>query len=184
MAFDIGVIFTQWEMAGVFEFLLPFLLIFAIVFGILTTTNIISKQKGLHVIIAVIIGLMSVWAFNSLGFTLGQFLMELFPRFAVGISVILVLMILIGLFITDEHRKYWFWGLGAIGFIVAIIVITQTFDRFTGFSFGSNYGEYVGWIIGAVLLLGLIIAVAASGGGGGGGGGTPGAVSATFTPIR
>ena len=184
MVFDIGVIFTQWEAAGVFEFLLPFLLIFSIVFGILTTTNILSKQKGLHIIIAVIIGLMSVWAFNSLGFTLGQFLTELFPRFAVGLSVLLVIMILIGLFVPDNDKKYWLWGLGAIGFIIAIVVITQTFDRFTGFSFGSNYGDYVGWIIGAVILLGLIIAVAVSGGDGGGGGHPKPAVPVVLSPWR
>ncbi len=55
MVFNIGDIFLQWQMAGIFEFLLPALLIFAIVYGILNTTNIITKEKSIQIIISIII---------------------------------------------------------------------------------------------------------------------------------
>ena len=163
MPVDIGTIILQWQNAGVYDFLLPFLLVFAIVFGILSATNIIGGQRGLHVIIALVIGFMAVGYNYSTELSFSQFLQILFPKLAIGLAVLLALLILVGLFIPDDERKYWGWGLGALGVIVAIIIIAQSFERFGWYNSGF-YGDYVGWIIGAVLLLGIIIAVAASGG--------------------
>lgn len=159
---DIGMIFAQWQSAGVYDYLLPFLLVFAIVFGILTTTNILGKQKGIHVIIAVIVGLMAVGYSSTLSYSLGQFLQTLFPRLGIGLAVLVALMILVGLFVPHDEKRFWLWGLGAIGFIIGIVIITQTFDSLSFLSF-SSYSDYVGWIIGGILILGLIIAVAAGG---------------------
>lgn len=160
---DLGSIFAQWQSAGVYEFLLPFLLIFAVVFGILTATHIFGKtQKGINLIVAVIIGLMAVGYSSSLGYSLGQFLQTLFPRLGIGLAVILAILILIGLFVPDDERRFWMWGLGAIGFIIAIVIVVQTFDALSFFSYGS-YSDYLGWIVGGILIVGLIIAVAASG---------------------
>ncbi|MBI2632538.1 hypothetical protein HYW75_06030, partial [Candidatus Pacearchaeota archaeon] len=60
MVFDIGTVIAQWQTAGIYDFLLPFLLIFAIVLGILRSTSIIGGNRGLHIIIALVIGLMAV----------------------------------------------------------------------------------------------------------------------------
>ncbi len=157
MVVDIGTLLSQWEAAGVYDFLLPFLLIFAVVFGILTTTNILGNNKGIHVIIAFVIGLLAL----RLTFV-SRFFAEVFPRLGVGLAVILVLVILIGLFVPEDERRYWLWGLGAIAFIIAIVVISKSFEQYGWFSSGY-YGDYVGWIVGGVLVIGLIIAVAASG---------------------
>ncbi len=159
---DIGSVLTQWQTGGVFEFLLPFLLVFAVVFGILTTTHILGKNRAIHVIIAFVIGLMAIGYSNTMGFSLGQFMQTLFPRLGVGISIIVAILILVGLFIPDDNIKYWMWGLSAIGFVIAIIIVAQTFDALSFFSF-SSASDFVGWIVGGVLLIGLIIAVATSG---------------------
>lgn len=159
---DIGTILTQWQSAGVYQFVLPFLLVFAIVFGILTTTNILGKNKGIHVIIALVIGLMSIGYSSSLGFSLGDFLQTLFPRLGIGLAVLVAVMVLVGLFVSDDERKYWLWGLGAIGIIIALVIISQTFDALSFFSF-SGYSDNIGWIVGGILVVGTIIAVAASG---------------------
>jgi hypothetical protein len=162
MAFNIYDVFLQWESAGIFEFLLPALLIFALVYGILNTTSIISREKNIQIIIAIIIALIAVGYTSTMGFSLGMFLMELFPRLAVGLSIVLALLILIGLFVPGDERRFWLYGLGAISFIIAIVIVTKSFERF-GWIGGGYYGDYVGWIIGAVLVVGLIIAVASSG---------------------
>lgn len=164
MPIDIGTVILQWQNAGVYDFVLPFLLVFAIVFGILSSTNILGSQKGLHVIIAVVVGLMAVGYNYSTSLSFSQFLQILFPKLAIGLAVLLALLILIGLFVPEDERRYWLWGLGAIGVIIAIVIIAQSFERFGWYSTGF-YSDYVGWIIGAVLLIGIIIAVAASGGG-------------------
>lgn len=157
-AITIADILAQWDSVGVFDFLLPFLLVFALVYGILTATNLLGGQKPLNVVIALAIGFMALrLPYVSIFFS------EIFPRLGVGIVILLVLFLLAGLFIPADERRFWMWGFGAIAFIIFIVVISQSFDQFSWYS-GGIYEEYIGLIIGAVLIIGLIIAVAASGG--------------------
>ena len=162
MAFDIGTVIAQWQTAGIYDFLLPFLLIFAIVLGILRSTNIIGGNKGLHIIIALVIGLMATSYNYSSGLLLSDFLRELFPRLGLGLAVLVALLILVGLFISDEAMKKWAqYVLMGVGVVIFLIVILKSFERY-GF-YSTNFGNYAGWIIGGILVIGVIIAVAVSG---------------------
>lgn len=157
---SIADLFFQWETLGVFDYLLPFLLVFAIVFGILSTTKVLGHNKGILVIIALVIGLMSLrWQFF-----LSDFLSELFPRLGIGIAVLLTILILVGLFINEKEQKYWGYGLAALGFIIALVVLQQTGNRL-GWTWIGTGSDNIGFIILAILIIGIIIAVAASGGG-------------------
>lgn len=159
MVMSIDMIIYQLEGAGIFNFLLPFLLVFALVYGILTATNMIGHNKGVSVVIALVVGLMSI----RLGF-MQAFFAEMFPRLGIGLSILLALMILVGLFIPNDERRYWMWGFGAIGAVILIIIMVQSFDVLGLIGMGGGYwSDYVGYIIGAVLLIGVIIAVATSG---------------------
>ncbi len=159
MVYNIQDLLYIWESYGVFDILLPFLLVFAIVFGILNFTNIFGGNKGINVIIALVIGMLAV---RFPFFT--QFYQEIFPRLGVGLAVLIVVVILIGIFIPEEHKPYYFWGFAAIAFIIALVAIYQTFDilGWTGFGIFSGEGT-VAWIILAIIFIGLIIAVATSG---------------------
>ena len=95
MAFTIADILNQWQTAGVFDYILPFLLIFSVVFGILASTNILGKQKGVNVIVSLVVGLLAL----RLGFV-QLFFAQIFPRLGVGIGVILALLILAVLFVN------------------------------------------------------------------------------------
>lgn len=156
MVFTIADVLNQWQSIGVFSLLLPWLLVFAVVFGILNTTRILGSHKGVQAIIGVVIASLSL-QYNYLG----DFLSVLAPNLGVGISVILAIMICVGLFIPKDERRYWLWGLGAIAFVVVVVIITDTFSTL-GYT-SIIYSDYAGYIIGAVLLIGLIIAVAAGG---------------------
>jgi uncharacterized membrane protein YGL010W len=159
MAFTIADILTQWQSAGVFDYILPFLLIFSVVFGILASTNILGNKKGVNVIIALVVGLLAL----RLGFV-QMFFAEVFPRLGVGLAVILALVIMTGLFINDDEVRYWMWGISGVGVIIWIIVLVGSFETTGWFgTYGGFIGDYAGLIIGAVLLIGVIIAVAASG---------------------
>jgi len=158
MVFTIGEVLNQWQTAGVFDYVLPFLLIFSVVFGILASTNILGNKKGVNVIVSLVIGLLAL----RLGFV-QVFFAQIFPRLGVGIAVILALLIMTGLFINSKEAKYWMWGLATIAVIIWIIVIVGSFESAGWFGlYGGYIGDYAGLIIGAVLLIGVIIAVVAS----------------------
>jgi hypothetical protein len=151
-------ILYQWEAMGVFDFILPFLLVFAIVFGILSATKFMGDNRAVYVIIAVVIGLLSL----RYQYFFSSFLAELFPRLGIGLAIIMTLLILVGLFIAKDESRYWGYGLAAIGFIIALVIVMQTFDAL---GYGSIWmgSDAVGFIILALLIVGIIIAVAVSG---------------------
>ncbi|MEK6906732.1 MAG: hypothetical protein AABW81_03855 [Nanoarchaeota archaeon] len=116
----IGDMLATWEQEGFFAYILPFLLIFALVFGILNQIKLFKDSKGINGIIALVVGLM------ALQFELvPQFFAEIFPRMGVGLAILLVLLILAGLFIDPEKGALMYTLLG-IGTIIAIIVFVQT----------------------------------------------------------
>ena len=148
---------AEWEAFGVFDFVLPFLLIFAIVFGILSTTNVFGPNRGVHLIIALVIGILSLRVYF-----VQEFFREIFPRAAIALSVILVAVILTAMFIPEEHKAGWAIGFYSLGGLAAVIVIFNSFSS-VGF-FGSNWWyEWGSMIIGALLVIGVIVAIAVSG---------------------
>ncbi len=154
MVFSIEQLFYQWEAIGVFQWVLPFLLIFAVVFGVLSATHILGGNKGVHVVIALAIGLLAL----RLGFV-QAFFTELFPRFAIGLAVLLIVVIFVGLFMPKEHMQGWYIGLAVLGVIIGVGVIIATFDTFAWFD-SFFWQEYWGVIIGGVILLLLIVFMA------------------------
>lgn len=159
---DIGNILAQWQASGVFSYVLPFLLIFALTFGLLCRINLFSVKKDgvdapnrpINAIIALSVALMALqFDFVSLFFS------EIFPRFGVALSIILVILILGGLFMP-LNIKGFSWGLIAVVFVIIGIVIFSSLESFgynAGYWFRNNLGSLLGWAV----LIGLIIAVVA-----------------------
>ena len=106
-------LFYQLQGSGVYEYILPFLLIFAITFAILEKTQVLGKdKKNINVIVSVIIGLIFVTQF-SLVYTLNNFL----PKISLYIVVAVMAMILFGIFGAKVHE-----GLGSLGLLIAAVV--------------------------------------------------------------
>ena len=152
-------ILQSWQRVGVFDVLLPFLLIFAVVFGITTWINLFGKNKGVNVILAVVIGLMSVRVDY-----VAKFFSEIFPRLGVGLAVVLSLVILAGMFINDDEKKFWAYAFASVAFVAWIISVAGSFGAISEFRFASTVSEYASFIIGIVAVIGLIIAVSVAGG--------------------
>lgn len=155
MAFTIPELLMRWEAVGVFDYVLPFLLIFAIIFGILTSTNVLSGNKGVNVLIALIIGLLAL----RLDFV-QLFFIEVFPRLGVGLAAFVVILILVGAFIPEgQARTIMFWVFLAVGAVIAIIVLGGSFSAY-GWLDSLMDSDLIVWVVSAALLIGVIVVIA------------------------
>jgi len=119
-----------WEQIGIFSYVVPFLLVFAIVFGILSSTRMFGENKGVNAVISMSVGLL------ALQFDLvPSFFSLIFPYAAIGLSVLLVALILMGLFVTG-NEKSWFIAFFIIGALIALIVVLSAL---------SSYQWWGGW---------------------------------------
>ncbi|MDP2672378.1 MAG: hypothetical protein Q8O84_01035 [Nanoarchaeota archaeon] len=157
-----GNILAQWQAAGVFSYALPLLLIFALTFGLLTRVGLFTTKEGaenkpnksINAIIALSVALMALqFDFVSVFFS------EIFPRFGVALSIILVIIILGGLFMPTNNKAFT-WVLILVVMVIIGIVVFQSFES-AGYNFGSWWrnNDLIGWIV----LVGLFIAVVAGG---------------------
>jgi len=138
----------QLDKIGFFSYVLPFLLIFAFVYAILSKIPTFVDNKGSVFIVSVAIG------FLSLQFGLvTRFFAVIFPQLGVGLSILLAALILAGVFVQGDSKNYqWiFFGLGALIFIIIVITSLSDFN----FSNGFWWQEY-----GALSIVVLFIVVA------------------------
>lgn len=151
----IGDILYDWADFGVFAYLLPFLMIFAIVFGILNKTTLLGENKGVQATIALAVGLMALQFDYVAGFYA-----SIFPYAGMGIAILLIAMIFIGA-VSDKLPKNFNWVWVAIGAIIFIIILITSLSDMQWIG-GLGYGWVESWpaiLAGFILLLlmGLVV---------------------------
>ena len=151
----LGDFLSKWEQAGFFSYLLPFLLIFALVFGILTRTNLFKDNKVVNGIIALAVALMAL-QFSFVP----AFFSQIFPRLGVALSIILGIMIIVGLFMDPDSKFVNFFLLG-IGVITIGAVLIQSAGA-VGWSSGTWWQDNWQLIVGAVFLFILVAVIIGS----------------------
>ncbi len=148
----IGDILSNLQQLGFFDYLLPFLIIFSIVYGILSKAQIFGQNKSINAIISLSIGLMAL----QFGIV-SSFFSEIFPRLGIGLSIILVILVLTGLFRSSDDSHWQNYILLATGLIIGVVILIQSAGSF-GFDSGSWW--YYNWptmII--ILIVGVLIAL-------------------------
>ncbi len=151
--------------------ILPFLLVFTLLFAILEKTKILGDgKKQINAITSLVIGLIVI----SYSYAVGV-ISKLMPFLAVSAVVILVFMILMG-FVTGSGElkpglKITFGILVGLGLIIAVLWATGTLgyvysNLFTGSSAGSIWTNvlFIALIGGAIA---LVLSTSKGGGGGG-----------------
>jgi hypothetical protein len=156
-----GEILAKWQEIGVFSYILPLLLIFALIFGILTKMSLLGDNKAVNAIISLAVGLMSL-QFDFVP----RFFAEIFPRLGIGLAILLVLLILTGLFWSNEDSQTaWFkFVLLTAGFIIVVAVVINTAGSL---GWSAGYWWQDNWVSVLFLILMLVLAgwlVASSGG--------------------
>jgi len=148
---------NDWANAGVFSYVLPFLLVFAFVFGLLSKIEILGKNKGVNMIIALAVGGLSL-----VGDYVPRFFQTIFPNLGMAISILLAAVILGGLMIKDEEMewiKYIIFGVGALAFLVVV------FSSLSDFNFVGNYfwQDYGSTLVVLALVIGVIVFITVAG---------------------
>lgn len=159
-------ILNQW---GIFSYVIPFLLIFAVIFAILQKSRILGDNQGVGVIVAASVGLLAL-QFDFVS----KFFAIIFPRFGIGISIFIVLIIMIGFFFPEGNPE---GGGKWIGWVVGVGVAVwslSAWDQWSGSSgFGGWFVENLWGIIVLAILITVMILVGRSGKGDKVSGGTP-----------
>lgn len=153
----LGDLLSKWEQAGFFSYLLPFMLIFALVFGILTRVDIFKGNKVVNGIIALAVALMAL-QFSFVP----EFFSQIFPRLGIGLAIILGVMIIIGLFAPKDSPAVNYVLLG-IGVITIGAIIIQSAGA-VGWQSGQWWQQNWQMVAGAVVLLILVAVIIGSAG--------------------
>ena len=168
MARSFQEVLMRMDSMGLTEVLLPFMLIFVIMFAILQKTKVLGDgKKNLNIIIAVVVGLLVVIPHSTGRFAPSQdpvvIINNALPQVSIVIVAVIFLLILIGVFGQEQV----FLGVSMPGWVMffSLITIVAIFGGAAGWwsgSFGSSLEDLFGTdaIALAVMLLvfGIIIA--------------------------
>lgn len=145
---DITSVLNQWNQMGVFSYVLPFLLIFSVVFAILSKTKIFEDNRAVNAVISLAIGLLSL-QFDFVS----TFFATIFPRFGVGLAVLLVAIILIGIFYPGDEYKTLKW----VGYVVGIGVIIWAIANWGFWNDDLGISWFIQENFWALIILGAVI---------------------------
>lgn len=151
---QLDALLQMWASFGVFSVLIPFVLVFAVVFAILEKSRILGAHRGIDIIVSMAVALLALqWDFMP------RFFAEIFPRLGMAIAVLLSLVILVGMFITTQSRNVYYIILASIAFIIFIIMLIQTYG---GFAWTSSWfwQQWRSQIIVGLIIIGIIVVVA------------------------
>ncbi|NCO11321.1 hypothetical protein GW924_01810 [Candidatus Pacearchaeota archaeon] len=152
-------ILIKLEQLGLFEFILPLLLMFAIVYGVLSWTSMFGGEKPIHALIAIVLAFLAIrWPVYR------DFLAIVSPKLGVGLTIILVLVLLMGLFIPEKSQAIMGWIMIGVAVVIALVIFAQSYSDLQGAGYGSYVNsDMIGWVIIVALLIGVIVAVVTAG---------------------
>tara|TARA_Y100000310_G_C20673561_1_gene811590 strand:- start:557 stop:1132 length:576 start_codon:yes stop_codon:yes gene_type:complete len=120
---------------GILDFLLPFILVFTIVYAVMQKTKILGDKKNFNVIIALVLGLLFVVPHITGAYPIGydpvQVMNETLPSISLVAVAAIMLLLLMGIFGTDFSKS-------AAPFIAIISI------GFVAFIFGSSLNLWTG----------------------------------------
>jgi len=145
------------------EMLLPFLLVFVVVFAILQKSKILGEGKAqIDAIVALVIGLLLIGVPQP-----REIIVGIMPWMAVGVAVILVFLILYGFVAGDlsgQNVKPWMkitFGILAGVFTMGVVLyITGLWETIGGwFSSGDSSGIWMNVLMIALIIGAMAVAV-------------------------
>jgi hypothetical protein len=160
-----------FETIGLFDVVLPFLLVFTVVFALLERTKVFGVEKvegkeytkkNLNAIASFVIALFVVGSSE-----LVEIITEVSSNFVVLLFGIVLFLLLVGSFHKEEDHGFFLQGGYRTGFMVLVFIVLviifldalNLIDNTFDFLSGTNRGELVGSIILLILIVAFIIYV-------------------------
>ena len=151
---------------GIFTHYLPFLIVFVIVYAVLTKTKIFGEQKRISGLIALIAALYVM----TMGQTFGLFLASFFAGGSVILIFFLMFLMIVGLVVGERAWRSFetqkpLTGIFLVGIIIAVFLFYMsggfellgiTFPKVSG-SLPSGIDQNTLVIIGVLIITGLLI---------------------------
>lgn len=132
---------------GIVDVILPFILIFTVVYAILQKAKIFGEgSKKFNLIIALVLGMLFVvphvtGQYGRLGFDPVEVLNETLPGVSVLLIAFLLVLILVGLFGVSSSG-----GIATIAVIISLVAITTIFSNATGLWGSAGLPFYLAWL--------------------------------------
>jgi hypothetical protein len=157
---------TQWQNMGVFDIILPLIMIFTIVYAVLERTKIFGPdKKSINAVIAIAVSFM---AMQNLYIT--SFFKILFAQVALGLAILVALVIITGLLMGSKNTHSWKFIITILGFMVFVWMFSRAADEYQMYygvyAFGIFTSDWwaanASWLILLAIVAIVVIAVTSS----------------------
>ncbi len=142
----------QWQAIGVFDFILPFIIIFTLIYAVLGKLKIFENKTGAKVVIALAIAMMAI-----VEPTVGQFMQQLFANTGIALAILIGVAILMLLFLEESNIKW-------LGTAMAFFLLLWWLGRMKTFAyffqareFWALYGGIITFIAITIILVIIVI---------------------------
>ena len=163
--FDISYSLQQWQAIGIFDILIPFFLIFAIIFAILQKTQIFQGRKAIDTIVA--------FCFSALAL-INPFVADLMKvvlqNTVIAVLIMVAIMLVFGLILGAHKPKAWNFFGWIIGAIIALWLVGRVADYYELYYPGTMlfstmwWNNNLPWMIPVLLIVIFAIVIISSGG--------------------
>ena len=153
---------VQMEQFGLLDAVLPFILIFAVIFTVLRKTSVLGDRKNIHMLVALVISLLVVMPHVLGTYPAGQDVVKIIntalPNVSLVIVIIVAALILVGIFVPNFSMGGGigsFLALASLGVVVYIFGVAGGWWSSGSLGFLSNPDLQV--LIVIVLVFALVI---------------------------
>lgn len=152
--FDFNTVMQQWSSIGLFDLVLPIILIFTVVFAILQRVKILGGTKGVDAVVALVISFFAI-----INPEVSGFFIPLFSNVAIGISILLAFLLIVGLIMGEVDADTWRWISLIGGAAIFFWVMSRAAEYFGGYIiFSSQWWLSNGWWLVPAILFGVLMA--------------------------
>lgn len=127
--FDFNYVLQQWASVGLFDVILPIVLIFTVIYAVLERTKVLGGRREIDAIVSLVIGFFAVS--NPI---VTQLMMRIFQETTLGIIILLAFLLIIGIVVPEVKQE----GFNLITLVGGFAVFFWAMSRAAEY-FGEGY---------------------------------------------